>query len=323
MPEVSVISGSYPAEIWPAPMEGVMTPALIRAVAGLGLVERWMTPFWRVTSSPVKRRKLAEWIAPFIESGVPVTAQLMGDEAGMILKIAEELLKLGATGINLNFGCPSGQVLRHGCGGAMLKRQKEIIFLIKKIKENLPGVPLSIKIRCGFDWPDLDWLKELSREEVDKIFFHYRLVKEGYSTFPFDFALKRFAIIRETIADIPIIANGDIDSAEKMTEVINLGFDGIMTGRGWLKNPSILKELSGHVPSKNEFDDWRYALFAAVLEEAAKSGFSSFSRGNAIELSALMWGAGNEVFRELIKFDGKMTDFATDFKSKYYRSDGM
>ena len=68
-------------EIWPAPMEGVMTQPLIRAASKLGLVDRWMTPFWRVTSSPVKKSKLKQWFAPFVDSGLPVTAQLMrGDD---------------------------------------------------------------------------------------------------------------------------------------------------------------------------------------------------------------------------------------------------
>ena len=98
-------------------MEGVMTQPLIRAASKLGLVDRWMTPFWRVTSSPEKKSKLKQWFAPFVDSGLPVTAQLMGEDAEMITRVAEELLKLGASDINLNFGCPSGQVVRHGCGG--------------------------------------------------------------------------------------------------------------------------------------------------------------------------------------------------------------
>ena len=52
-------------EYWPGPMEGVMTPALIRAANELELVSRWMTPFLRITAGAPKRRILDAFLAPF------------------------------------------------------------------------------------------------------------------------------------------------------------------------------------------------------------------------------------------------------------------
>lgn len=298
-----------------------MTPPFIRAATSLGLVERWMTPFWRVTASPVKKRRLTEWFSPFINSGLPVTAQLMGDDPGMISRVAGVLLDIGAKGINLNFGCPSGQVLRHGCGGGLLRRPDELLRLLAAVRKDIPGVPLSIKIRGGFDEFDIGWLKTISALEVDKIFFHYRLVSEGYQDYSFDFAVMRFAEMRKTVSGIPLIANGDIDTVSKMTTLLNLGFDGVMTGRGWLKNPSILKEMTDNVSTGKEINFWRKRLFFATLTAAAADDFVGFSRGNAIELSLLIWGPGNPVFLELLKSDGKMTDVTTDLKLKFCEND--
>ena len=302
-------------EIWPAPMEGVMTQPLIRAASKLGLVDRWMTPFWRVTSSPVKKSKLKQWFAPFVDSGLPVTAQLMGEDAEMITRVAEELLRFGASDINLNFGCPSGQVVRHGCGGGMLKRIKDLILLFARVKKSLAGVPVGIKIRSGFDEINLAWLQELSLDDSDKIFFHYRLVKEAYLPFPFKTALRRFAEVRNVIPNSWLIANGDIDTLSKMTDVLKLGFDGIMTGRGWFRNPSLLMQMTGICPAQTDEHFWRKELFLNTLIEVEKDDFFTFSRGNAIELAILIWGAGNPVFQRLIKNDGKVTDDATLLRS--------
>lgn len=296
-------------------MEGVMTPPLIRAASKLRLVDRWMTPFWRVTSSPVKKSKLKQWFAPFVESGLPVTAQLMGEDAEMMTRVAEELLKLGASDINLNFGCPSGQVVRHGCGGGMLKRIKDLILLFTQVKRSLAGVPVGIKIRSGFDEKNLTWLQELSMDDTDKVFFHYRLVKEAYQPFPFETALQRFAEVKNVIPCSWLVANGDIDTLSKMTDVLNLGFDGIMTGRGWLRNPSLLMQMTGSCPAQTEEHFWRRELFLNTLIDAEKDDFSAFSRGNAIELATLIWGAGNPVFQRLIKNDEKVTDSVTLLKS--------
>ena len=71
-------------ELWPGPMEGVMSPELIRAANALGLTERWMTPFLRLSTAVPGTRKLAEFAAPFLESGLPVTVQLMGNRPEVI-----------------------------------------------------------------------------------------------------------------------------------------------------------------------------------------------------------------------------------------------
>ena len=104
-------------EVWPGPMEGVASAEFVRAVNSLNLVRRWMTPFLRLSAGVPGRRKVRNFLAPFLEGGVPVTAQLMGTDAQLISSSAETCLELGAAGINLNFGCPSRRVVNGGAGG--------------------------------------------------------------------------------------------------------------------------------------------------------------------------------------------------------------
>ena len=102
-------------EFWPGPMEGVMTPALLRAAAELNLVQRWMTPFLRVTGVP-KRKHLEAFLAPFAGE-IPVTMQLMGTDPAAVAATAAAAAAIGVKAFNLNFGCPSRQVTSGGAGG--------------------------------------------------------------------------------------------------------------------------------------------------------------------------------------------------------------
>ena len=85
-------------EVWLGPMEGVASPAFVRAVNALDLVSVWMTPFIRLSSALPRKSKLAAFLAPFLESRKPVTAQLMGTNAGLLAECAEVCLELGAVG---------------------------------------------------------------------------------------------------------------------------------------------------------------------------------------------------------------------------------
>lgn len=114
--------------------------------------------------------------------------------------------------------------------------------------------------------------------------------------FPFKTALRRFAEVRNVIPNSWLIANGDIDTLSKMTDVLKLGFDGIMTGRGWFRNPSLLMQMTGICPAQTDEHFWRKELFLNTLIEAEKDDFFTFSRGNAIELAILIWGAAIRCF---------------------------
>lgn len=83
-------------EIWPGPMEGVMSAPFVRAVNRLGLVERWMTPFLRLTTACPRGKHLKTFLEPFAAGGVPVTVQLMGVDPDVIGEAAARFRDLGA-----------------------------------------------------------------------------------------------------------------------------------------------------------------------------------------------------------------------------------
>ena len=139
-------------EIWPGPMEGVGKAEFVRTVNAMRLTERWMTPFLRLSETMPSDAVLRRFAAAYFASQVPVTIQLMGTSPQLLGQCAARLLELTpAAGINLNFGCPSSRVVKHGAGGGMLKQpEKNSGFLCRSRSLSAAG-KIKCEIACRLD----------------------------------------------------------------------------------------------------------------------------------------------------------------------------
>ena len=283
-------------EVWPGPMEGVGRGEFVRSAVKLKLTSCWMTPFIRVTESIPSAGKLFKGIGAYLESGVPVTVQLMGTSAELLALCAEIVMSHpGVNGINLNFGCPSSRVLKHGAGGAMLKNPGILGDFCCTAAEKIPAKKISVKIRSGFS--DAAEMEEIipaivGSGVVDKIFFHYRSVMENYSPDSLPFRAERIRRAVELCGKIPLIANGGISSVEEAEKLISVtGAAGVMIARPWLRDPYLLNRfIDSNAPDAEE---GRMKFF----NELQASGISG---GALIELAKLLWGSSSEQFRKLI-----------------------
>ncbi len=280
--------------VWPGPMEGVFSPEFIRAAASLGLVSRWMTPFIRLSSGVPGRRKISAFLAPFLECGVPVTAQLMGTSAPLIAECARRCMELGAAEINLNFGCPSRRVINGGAGGGILRDPGRATELLAAVGALLPGIPLSVKMRTGFSsFRELEELLPplIATGAAGRFFVHHRTVKELYRAIPFRH--ERFGEISRLGVGAEIILNGDISSAPEAAELMRrTRAAGVMCARQWMRDPFLLRRIEGSaVPDPAE---GRELLFAE-LRHAGVSG------GALIEFARLIFGVDDPHFINLIR----------------------
>ncbi len=298
-------------ELWPGPMEGVMSPQLIRVASAMGMTNRWMTPFLRISSTLPKTRKLQEFVTPFLESGFPTTIQLMGNRPELLAEAAIRFVDLGVDGINLNFGCPSRQVTSGGAGGGALRNPTQMLTLVETIKYVIPNTPLSVKLRSGWEFPSemQNILPPLAKTGcVSKFFLHFRTVKELYQTVAD--RQERFITALQLANPVPMVLNGDINTPDDALELLNFpGVVGVMCARGWLRDPLLLARIrnckNGNpapgLPSPNEA---RHQLFQQVLS-------MGISVGSAIELSNLLWGKDNPFFEQLKQLP--QTSCAPDF----------
>ena len=283
-------------EIWPGPMEGIGSNGFVKAAGQLQLTDCWMTPFIRLSQELPSLNKIKKSIAGYLDTNLPLTIQLMGNDSDLLCRAAEMLLELpSVNGINLNSGCPSARVVKHNSGGGLLKNIPLLISLSKKLSACTGRENFSVKIRSGFDSPEdmKFFLPELtSSDAAGKIFFHYRTVSESYISLPKTVRNARIAEAVKLCGGVPLIANGDIDSVEDAAELIaETGCSGIMIARPWLRDPYLLKRFTGQAP---DAESGRSAFFTAL----EKNGLSGNS---AIEMTKMLWGTEHPRFKELCR----------------------
>ena len=290
-------SGLKFPRFFPGPMEGVMTPLFCQAFHELNLTKGWLTPYYRVTTNIPKNARLKEFIQPYMQNNLPVIVQLMGTNPSLLAKVAENMIELGVKGINLNFACPSGQVIKSGTGGALLQNIPLMLDILTSIKEALPAISLSAKIRLGFaDWRESEKIIPALVETkfLDFIGIHFRTVKENY--LPVSDGPERLKSILALMKNVPLIASGDIFAEKDVENMLQMGCAGVMIARGLLRNPFLIRKLEGNKPP---IEDERQYFFK-TLQKIARLDKNLYRKAKFIEYARMMWGKDSKQFSELI-----------------------
>ena len=172
----------------------------------------------------------------------PYSVQIAGADVD-IVRSAVELLneQEGIDIIDLNCGCPVPKVVGHGSGSSLLLNLPLMGDIIKTIKDTSNKNLTSAKIRLGFEEKNhVDIAKVVEDSGADFLAVHGR-TRAGKFKAAVDYDAIRE--IKEAV-NIPVIANGDIDSYEKAKWVLeHTGADGVMIGRGAVGAPWIFHQL--------------------------------------------------------------------------------
>lgn len=177
----------------------------------------------------------------FDETQRPVGVQLFGEDPEMLGRAAQVAQEKGADFVDLNFGCPVPKVVKKGAGSAMLKdlsALQKVLFAVKKSVK----IPVTIKIRTGWDAGTrnaIEVCQIAEGEGISWVAIHGRTRAQGYSGWS---DWNYIADVKAKVK-IPIIGNGDIHTAEQALQRLKeSGCDGVMIGRGCLKNPTIFRQ---------------------------------------------------------------------------------
>ncbi len=189
-----------------------------------------------------------------LSSGVgdrPLGVQLVGNDADYLLRAMDMLDSYDFDLLDLNAACPAPKLTRKGMGAGLLRDPEKLEDLLKAVV-NRSHVPVTVKIRSGWDSGSLNAREVALRAEdagVKALFIHGRTKVQGYSG-AVDYDI--IGRVKEALS-VPVVACGDnvsVESVEKMFR--ETGCDGVALARGCLGNPWIFRELRNYFEGEGE-----------------------------------------------------------------------
>jgi len=209
----------------------------------------------------------------------PYSIQIAGSEPEIIKRALDVINEQdGVDIVDLNCGCPVPKVVNNLQGSALLTDLKKMSKAIETIKKYSNKEYTSVKIRLGFSEKNhLEIAKICQESGADFIAVHGR-TRSGKFRAPVDY--NAIAEIKAELK-IPVIANGDIDSAKKAQWVLeHTKCDGIMIGRGAVGKPWIFKEIKDNLEhtSKELIRDVVLEHFEQMLKVYGEYGVILFRK---------------------------------------------
>lgn len=183
----------------------------------------------------------------------PIVQQIFGSDLESFKIAAKKVYEeMEPDIIDINMGCPVPKVaLRAQAGSALLKNPEKIREIVKCVVESVP-IPVTVKIRSGWDENSINAVevaKVCESAGAKAIAIHARTRSQGYS------GNADWSIIRDVkdAVSIPVIGNGDVKScydAERM--LLETGCDAVMIGRGVLGNPWLIRDCVNYLEKGEE-----------------------------------------------------------------------
>ncbi|MCU0818041.1 MAG: tRNA dihydrouridine synthase DusB [Beijerinckiaceae bacterium] len=231
-----------------APMSGV-TDHAFRQIAedfGAGMVVSEMVAADRLAAGEEEARLRAEGRGLRLH-----VVQLAGCTPDAMAAGARMAEASGADIIDINMGCPAKRVVNGWSGSALMRDLDHAESLIAAVK-NVVSVPVTLKMRLGWDHASLN-APELARRAEDHglslITVHGRTRQQFYKGQADWRAVQR---VREAIS-LPLLVNGDIETAEQAREALRLsGADGVMIGRASLGRPWLVGEIAAALDGREK-----------------------------------------------------------------------
>ncbi len=172
----------------------------------------------------------------------PAAVQIFGDDPDIMAKAVPCCLEAKPQAIDINMGCPAPKIAGNG-GGASLMRNPEKAEAIVKAVVSAADVPVTVKIRAGWDSDSINAVELAQRAEragASAITVHGRTRQQMYAP-PVNKEI--ITLVKQSVR-IPVIGNGDVTDGLSAAQMLaETGCDCVMVGRGALGRPWVFAQI--------------------------------------------------------------------------------
>ena len=232
-------SVNLPSPFAIAPMAGMTDTAFRRLVkrhGGCGLVVTEMVSAEGLIRGIDRTLEYAE----YTEEERPISIQIFGGDPDKMAAAAQIVEGMGADIVDVNMGCPVPKIARHNAGCSLMREPSHAASVIAAMTKAV-RIPVTVKMRAG--WSDEErnaptLAKMVEDAGASAIAVHGRTAAQSYSGSA-DWDL--VAEIADTLT-IPVFGSGDCLEPEQVIDRIRSGVEGVLVGRGVLRNPWILAQ---------------------------------------------------------------------------------
>lgn len=178
----------------------------------------------------------------------PISVQIAGTDAAMMAEAAAYNIDRGAQIIDINMGCPAKKVCNKWAGSALMQNEALALEIIEAVVAACAphGVPVTLKMRTGWSQHHKNAERIARAAEsagIAMLTVHGRTREQGYKGCA---EYDTIAAVKAAV-QVPVVANGDIDSPEKAQAVLrHTGTDAVMIGRAAQGQPWIFGDIAHH-----------------------------------------------------------------------------
>jgi tRNA-dihydrouridine synthase B len=184
----------------------------------------------------------------------PVAVQILGTDPQQMAEAAQFNVASGADIIDINMGCPAKKVCNVAAGSALMQNEPLVKDILTAVIDSV-AVPVTLKIRTGWDTDNRNALNIARIAEdsgIHALTIHGRTRACGYSG---EAEYETIKQVKQQLA-IPVIANGDISTAEKARFVLEYtGADALMIGRQAIKSPWIFSDINHYLKTGTHLNE--------------------------------------------------------------------
>jgi len=234
-----------------APMAGMTDSAFRRLVkrhGGCGLVVTEMVSSEGLVRGIDRTLEYAE----YTEEERPISIQIFGGDPEKMAAAAQIVEGMGADIVDVNMGCPVPKIAKHNAGCSLMREPSHAASVIGAMTKAVK-IPVTVKMRAG--WNDRERNAPVLAKMVEDagaaaVAVHGRTAEQSYSGFA-DWDL--VAAVADQLT-IPVFGSGDCVEPEQIVAKLRSGVEGVLVGRGVLRNPWILAQAQDLIAGRPKRD---------------------------------------------------------------------